>query len=73
MPIQSILFNKNKWTIPKAKEWLKDNKFVINYSDGQSPRVTRYFLRFRQSSPKKYKNYITKDIPNGILIIVGYN
>jgi len=73
MPIQSILFNKNKWTIPKAKEWLKDNKFKTFYSAGQSPRETKHFYRFRQSAPKKYKHYITKDMPNGILIIVGYN
>lgn len=53
--VQSIIFDKKYWTIPRAKQFLQDKHYV-------APKVdeTANFLRFRQFTPNKNKAYITK-------------
>ena len=66
--IQSILFDKNFWTIKQAIMWLESNGYVH-----KKVHETDKFYRFRQLSPSydTYR-YITKKIPNHIELIVGY-
>lgn len=67
--IQSIIFDREKWTLDEAKDWILDNEFDII----KMPHLTDRFIRFRQKEPnyKKY-NYITKKLKDGIEFIIGY-
>ncbi len=64
--VQSIIFERKKWTITKAKKWLKDNDYI-------SPKVdkTKKFLRFRQRSPRGFKKFRTISLGKGIKLIFG--
>jgi len=67
---QSVVFEKShKWTIPKAKTWLKHHGF---YSDSVDNKPTQ--LRFRQYNPEDFhhRHYISKKIKNdGIMLIIS--
>ena len=67
--IQSIVFDRTDWTIPKAKKWLKDNN---HYSDSMDNNKKQ--IRFRQYNPEQLKNryYISKKIDDeGITFIIS--
>ena len=71
--VQSVLFKKDKYSLPEAKKWLKDNKY-------KSPKVdeTDNMLRFRQLSPsvvdaKGYTEYHNKPLGlSGIELVIAY-
>ena len=71
--IQSVLFDKGKYSVAEAKKWLKDNKY-------KSPKVdeTDNMLRFRQLSPtdvdkKGYTDYRNKPLgTSGIQLVIAY-
>ena len=71
--VQSVLFKKDKYSLPEAKKWLKDNKY-------KSPKVdeTENMLRFRQLSPsvvdkKGYTEYHNKPLGlSGIELVIAY-
>lgn len=65
--IQSIIFEKNKWSNKTAKKWLRDNM----YSPIKPVHATSNFLRFRLHNPELFKSFITKKLPNGIELIIG--
>ena len=67
MGIQSVIFDKERWTVPAARKWLKAHKFRSNKVD-----TTDEYHRFRQYPPD-YENeiYRTKTNKNGIKLIVG--
>jgi hypothetical protein len=44
--IQSIMFDKKKWTVTKAKQWLRDHKHKVPTVD-----TTSEYHRFRQEPP----------------------
>ena len=64
--LQSIIFDKSKWTIPNAKKWLKKNNY---YSD--SIDINKKQIRFRQFNPEDLLNrhFISKKLDNGIMFI----
>lgn len=68
--IQSILFDRNRWTVTAAKKWLKDHKKAFPKVD-----TTEDFFRFRQSPPFNFKagsfRTITLSRSDGIKAIVG--
>ena len=67
--IQSILFDRKRWTEPKAEAWLINHKKRLIKVD-----KTKNKLRFRQRTPNKMRyTYITKKIPRGIELIIGYS
>ena len=57
--IQSVLFNKNKYTPEQAEIWLKDHKFKLKKID-----KTENYLRFRQYSPAYLKKLGYTEIRN---------
>lgn len=68
MPIQSVLFNKDYWNILGAHMWLtKHHIYPI-----KSPHVTKNFIRFRISDPNKYSRIRTKNIGDGVELVIGY-
>lgn len=54
--IQSVIFLRRYWTIPKAKKWLKEHKFHAPAVDS-----TENYYRFRQFNPRKSDKFITRN------------
>jgi hypothetical protein len=52
--VQSVLFDRVKWTADSAKAWLHEHGFT---SSGKDEGAT--FWRFRQNDPKRYKEFRT--------------
>jgi hypothetical protein len=52
--VQSVLFDKDKWTVEDAKQWLKDHDFK-----GLEVDQTENTLRFRQHDPGQYERMRT--------------
>jgi hypothetical protein len=67
--VQSILFDNKKWTINKAKNWLKKHQYNIGKLD-----KTNKYLRFRQKIPRKFKEFRTQSFGKntGIKAILGW-
>jgi hypothetical protein len=52
--VQSVLFDRLKWTADSAKDWLHEHGFITS---GKDEGAT--FWRFRQNDPKRYKEFRT--------------
>jgi len=65
--VQSIIFPKSEWTIPKAKKWLKLHNYV-----GLTPDVKESTIRFRQQDVSNFNEFRIKHIPDGILLVLGF-
>jgi len=63
--IQSIIFDKKMWKLTNCKKWLKKHGFKTDLDD----KPEHY--RFRQIEPEELGNYKTKDIGEGIKLILG--
>jgi hypothetical protein len=66
--VQSVVFDKDMFTILQAKKWLKEHGFKYGKVDKKLNT-----LRFRQMDPLTYKKYRTKKIIPGILFVLGFN
>ena len=67
--IQSIIFDKSKWSEEQAEQWLNKH----GHHPIKSVHETTNFLRYRQANPNKFKHYITKKLNNGsIELIIGF-
>lgn len=69
--IQSVLFNKHKYTLKQTEEWLKkSNPKIIPI---KNVHETKNFYRYRIKIPDYEKNhYITFPLNNGIYFVLGY-
>jgi hypothetical protein len=70
--IQSVIFNKKNFNINQAINYLINNNYKVKKMD-----ETKNYFRFRQISPitlkkKGYNSYITKNLKNGIELIIAY-
>ena len=65
--VQSVIFPKEKFSLPKARKWLKDHHYREQKVD-----ITEHFYRFRQMRPMKGGRYTTIALPNGVQIILHY-
>ena len=65
--VQSIIFDKNKYTVEKAKKWLKSHGYKYGDVDEK-----QHHIRFRQVEPGKFKYFRTKEIADGIKLILGF-
>lgn len=68
--VQSIIFNRQFWTISKAKDWINNHpQFHIGKIDLPANGKT---IRFRQQDPKKFKTFKIFNIGDGnIKLIIG--
>lgn len=67
--VQSVVFNKQQWTLGEAKYWLYNHGFKVYKVDEKEKSY-----RFRQTIPD-YDHYITKKIHSGrkeIDLIIGF-
>jgi hypothetical protein len=65
--VQSVIFDKDKWTIETAKEWLANHDFKSNKVDEKEDTY-----RFRQQDPSGFKRFRTISGGDGINLIVGF-
>jgi len=72
--VQSVIFTTDKWTIQKAKKWLKENNYKVPRVDEKEEH-----LRFRQNDPTKieskgFTEYRTIPLGenSGISLIISY-
>ena len=65
--VQSIIFNKDSWTVKKAINWLKKHNF-----EGLEVDEKLDTLRFRQVEPSKKCRYATKSIGKDIEFVIMY-
>jgi hypothetical protein len=66
--VQSVVFDKDMFTVAQAKAWLKKHKYKYGKVDKKANT-----LRFRQQDPETYSKYRTKRISDGILFVLGFN
>jgi hypothetical protein len=50
--VQSVILAKNQWSKSDADKWVEKKKFKVKKVD-----ETSNFYRYRQTEPKKSKNY----------------
>jgi hypothetical protein len=67
--VQTILFDRETWTVSRAQEWLARH-------DRKIPKVdtTRDYLRFRQAPPSQFESGTFRTIPfgrQGIKAVIG--
>lgn len=72
--IQSVVFEKNMFSLKEARKWLKENNYV-----SKKPDITDTQIRFRQVNPKYIENkgfdrFRTKKLgkKSGISLIIAY-
>jgi len=65
--VQTVLFPKSKFSVATAIEWLKKHNYKHKDVD-----MGDHYLRFRQHQPVPGTRYITKTLPNGVEIVIGY-
>ena len=65
--VQTVLFPKSKFSIASAVEWLSNHHYKHKDVD-----LGDHYLRFRQHTPVAGTRYITKTLPNGVELVIGY-
>lgn len=66
--VQSIIFNKNRFTANEARKFLIDH----NFHPIKPVDVTRHHFRFRLKNPDYLKRFAVKEITTGIKLVVEY-
>jgi len=67
--VQTILFDRETWTVSRAKEWLARHDRQIPLAD-----ITRDYLRFHQAPPSHFESGTFRTIPfgrQGIKAVIG--
>lgn len=64
--VQSVLFDNKKFTPRQSGSWLHSHGFKQTGVDKTANK-----LRYRQTSPKKYAKFVTKEITPGISFVLG--
>jgi hypothetical protein len=71
MEVQTVLFDRTKWTRAKAKKWLLQHRFEAPRAD-----IYRGYFHFRQLSPNLFDHgsFRTKRFGanDGILAVMGH-
>ena len=67
MTIQSIIFDKNIWSLTRAKHYL----LYHNLHPIKEMHETDHYYRFRLEQPRTHARYITKQIAKGLKIIIS--
>lgn len=65
--LQAVLFPKSLFTRTKARRWLNQHELTAK----KRVHETGLYLRYRIADPKDFKNFFTKKLSNGILLVIG--
>lgn len=64
--VQSVIVNKRFFYLDEAIDWVRIHGYKVKKID-----ETDNYYRFRQFNPKKYSSYITRNLNNGVKLIIG--
>lgn len=64
--VQSVLFDNKKFSTRQADSWLSSHGFKRTGME-----KTTNNIRFRQTSPKRYGKFATKEITPGVKFVFG--
>lgn len=69
---QSVLLSRDRFTLASAKKWIKKHDFKVTFYRKEAEKTENYF-RFRQMAPSRFKkdNYVTKEISDGVKLVLG--
>ena len=67
--VQSIVFERSKWSLEGAKSWIRKNNYKISFH-GKPVDIKRTQYRFRQTAPN-YPNYVSKKLGDGVMLVLG--
>lgn len=69
---QSVLMDRDNFTLTSAKNWIKKHDFKVTFYKKQPEKTENYF-RFRQMAPTRFKkdSYVTKEITEGVKLVLG--
>ncbi len=67
--VQSVLFDNSQYAGQQAVSWLRKH----NFKAPVKPDKTANKIRYRQTSPKKYKSFATMAVPGttGVQFVLG--
>ncbi len=65
--IQSILFDRNIWTLKEARRWLKEHDFQYRIYER-----TKNYYRFPQLPVENFERFRIKDFGKGIKAVIGF-
>lgn len=67
--VQSVIIPRDKFSLAQAKAWIVENDYKTSFR-GKGVDIKPNFWRFRQTPPS-FKDYRTKRIGHGIMLILG--
>ena len=65
--VQTLVFDKKRYTLTSAREWALKHNFVAPKAD-----VTAKHIRLRQKAPGKYTRMRTITLKPGVRAVVGW-
>lgn len=65
--VQTLILPKSDFTKAQARAWAKSRGFTIDFID-----VKANTYRIRQVSPRNFRRFASKKLPNGVVIVTGY-
>jgi hypothetical protein len=66
--VQSVIFEKNKWTPEQAKIWVLRSGLRAM----KQPHLEGSHWRIRIKDPREFKRFITKKLDHGIDLVIGF-
>lgn len=66
--IQSVVFDKNIWTLGKSKQWLINHELISE----NPPYEAKTYYRYRITESERYELIKTKDVGSGIKLVIGF-
>ena len=66
--VQSVIFKSHYWSVIRARAWLKKQGFKHD----SKVDIKAHTLRFRQTSPSKYKRYKIKKVKPTVQLVIGF-
>jgi len=65
--IQSILLDRDIFTLKQAENWIKEHGFKLKKLD-----ITVHYYRFRQLEPSMFKYLRMKRMGRGVMAVIGF-
>lgn len=67
--VQSVIFDSSKFKGQQAVSWLREH----NFKAPVKPDKTENYIRYRQHTPKRYKEFATMNVPGtkGVKFVLG--
>ena len=70
LKIQSILVPREFFNLQEARKWIKNHNFKTKFRN-KKIHVTKNFFRFRQRDPKRFNDFRSEKLNNGVVFIYG--